>query len=186
MTTRQIRRAAERKQRKLARKQQTQEPTATPTQNLNAVPSRPDAVTRADINRVNSQHSTGPRTPEGKVRSSRNSFKHGLYSQQLVMPGENPAELDALRADLRAEHRPANTTEEILVNEMAEHYWRLRRMRRYEVHAMSDEVNLDKWFNLLPLILRLMTSAERGFHKSLAELRRLQKGRDEAAHLSEP
>ncbi|MBV9084875.1 MAG: hypothetical protein JOZ62_19525 [Acidobacteriaceae bacterium] len=42
---------------------------------------------------------------------------------------------------------------------------------------MSDEENLDKWFNLLPLILRLMTSAERGFHKSLTELRRLQKAR---------
>jgi hypothetical protein len=38
---------------------------------------------------------------------------------------ENPAELDALKADLHAEHQPTNTTEDILVNEMAEQYWRI-------------------------------------------------------------
>ena len=46
--------------------------------------------------------STGPRTAEGKAASSQNSFKHGLYSKQLVIQGEDPAELDALKADLIA------------------------------------------------------------------------------------
>ncbi len=119
--------------------------------------------------------STGPRTPEGKNTSRWNSFKHGLYAKQLVVPGEDPAELDALRHSLRAEHQPANTTEEILVNEIAEQYWRLRRMRRYEAHGMASE-NFAYWFEkgLLALVTRQMASAERGMHKAIATLRRLQ------------
>jgi hypothetical protein len=88
-------------------------------------------ITEAQLaaNRANAQKSTGPATPEGKARSSRNSFKHGLYSKQLVVGAEEAAELDALKAKLRAEHQPINETEEILVNELAEQFWRLRRSR---------------------------------------------------------
>ena len=76
----------------------------------------PTPRTRAEINLANAQKSTGPKTTEGKALASRNSFKHGLYSKQLVCAGEDPAELDTLRATLRSEHQPVNTTEEILVN----------------------------------------------------------------------
>ncbi len=140
--------------------------------------------------------STGPRTPVGKSTSRWNSFKHGLYAKQLVVPGEDPTELDSLRSSLRAEHQPANTTEEILVNEIAEQYWRLRRMRRYEAHGMASE-NFAYWFEkgLLALVARQMGSAERGMHKAMTTLRRLQLDRgfvpskevsDEAASFSEP
>ena len=122
--------------------------------------------------------STGPRTPEGKARSARNSFKHGLYSQQLVIEGEDPAQFDQLRATLRAEHQPLNSTEEILVDELAQHFWRMRRFRALEARAWSPE-NLDAWCEngLLALIQRSMSSAERAFHKSLATLTKLQKDR---------
>ena len=75
---------------------------------------------RAEVNRANAQHSTGPKSIIGKLRSSQNSFQHGLYSEQLVLPNEDPAEFDRLRATLRNEHQPANTTEEILVDELAQ------------------------------------------------------------------
>ena len=158
------RRAAERKAEKLARK---------------AAPNAEASVeTRAEINRANSQLSTGPRTPQGKTNSSRNSFKHGLYSKQLIIDGEDPAEFDALRADLRAEHGPASTTEEILVDELAQHFWRMRRFRALEARAWSLE-NLDTWLEngLLSLIQRSMASAERAFHKALAALKKIQKER---------
>src|SRR5450755_4857468 len=124
---------------------------------------------RAEINRANAQHSTGPKTPEGKAASSENSFKHGLYSSQLVMPGEDPAALDALKADLRSEHQPGNTTEELLVNEIAEHYWRIIRYRRMEAASLSlpDEVLLIAVTKYLPLYQRFMSASERGLHKSL-------------------
>ncbi|HEX3685523.1 MAG TPA: hypothetical protein VHU83_23520 [Bryobacteraceae bacterium] len=129
-------------------------------------------------NQANSQKSTGPASPEGKARSSRNSFKHGLYSKDLVLPNEDPAELDQLRASLRAEHQPINTTEDMLVNDLAENFWRLRRMREFETRAMLPE-NIFKWHEsgLLAVVQRTLASAERGFHKSLTALRRLQKDR---------
>jgi hypothetical protein len=130
--------------------------------------------TRAEINRSNAQNSTGPRSSEGKINSSRNSFKHGLYSKQLVTGAEEAAELDALKADLRDQHQPVNDTEEILVNEMAEQFWRIRRARRYE--AMLLDKN-DTILTHLTAIQRMMTSAERGFHKALTALRQLQKDR---------
>lgn len=171
MTARQLRRQAERQARKQARKAETP---MTPAAAAEAAP-----LTRAEVNRQNALHSTGPRTPEGKLASSRNAFQHGLYSKQLVLPGEDPAELDALRQDLRREHQPANTTEEILVNELAEHYWRLRRMRKMEARIMGTGTldELERGLRLLPIIQRTMASAERGFHKALTALRQLQKQR---------
>jgi hypothetical protein len=129
-------------------------------------------------NQANSQKSTGPASPEGKARSSRNSFKHGLYSKDLVLPNEDPAELDQLRASLRAEHQPINTTEDMLVNDIAENFWRLRRMREFETRAMLPE-NILNWHQtgLLAVVQRTLASAERGFHKTLTALRRLQKDR---------
>jgi hypothetical protein len=129
-------------------------------------------------NQANSQKSTGPTSADGKARSSRNSFKHGLYSKELVLPNEDPAELDQLRASLRAEHQPINTTEEMLVNDLAENFWRLRRMREFETRAMQPE-NIHVWHDsgLLAVVARTMASAERGFHKSLTALRRAQKDR---------
>src|SRR5579885_817272 len=159
MTARQARkarRAAEREARKLAERQQ------------------PISEAKLAANRANAEKSTGPKSEEGKSRSSRNSFKHGLYSKQLVLPGEDPAALDALKADLRAEHQPANETEEILVNELAEQYWRLRRARRLEAELLSsDDIVLSR----LAAVQRMMSSAERGFHKALSTLRQLQKDR---------
>ncbi len=167
MTPRQQRRREEQKARKKALKAQNEPVAASETAAMS---------NRAEANKQNAQHSTGPRTPEGKINSSKNSFKHGLHSKQLVLPGEDPAELDALRDDLRREHQPVSTTEEILVNELAEHYWRLRRMRKYEARAMVAD-NFETGYAILPIIQRTMASAERGFHKALTTLRQLQKDR---------
>ncbi|HSU30291.1 MAG TPA: hypothetical protein VLJ11_03565, partial [Bryobacteraceae bacterium] len=85
MTARQLRRQAEHQARKQARKAGNQPEPAAAAET--AAP-----LSRAEVNRQNALHSTGPRTPEGKRASSRNSFQHGLYSKQLVLPGEDPAE----------------------------------------------------------------------------------------------
>jgi hypothetical protein len=175
-TSRQLRRErleAERKSRKAeyhdakAQSQMQPEPETEPEIKI--------ARSRPEINRANAQQSTGPRSITGKKASSQNAFKHGLYSKDLVLPWEDSAELDALKADLVAEHQPANQTEHILVNEIAEHFWRIRRMRALEARAFTPE-NLDSWMEtgLLALIQRTMASAERGMHKALTQLRSLR------------
>jgi len=35
-------------------------------------------------NRQNSQQSTGPQSPGGKARSSRNALKHGLLAKEVM------------------------------------------------------------------------------------------------------
>ena len=51
-------------------------------------------------NRANSKRSTGPRTAEGKARSSRNGTSHGLSAADVVVfPGEEQAFAD-LRTNL--------------------------------------------------------------------------------------
>jgi hypothetical protein len=103
-----------------------------------------------------------------------NLSQYSLPSEKLALSHEDPGALDTLKAKLRAEHQPINETEEILVNEMAEQFWRLRRARAIEASLLdSDKVLIPH----LAAIQRMMSSAELGFHKALKVLRQLQKDR---------
>ena len=121
--------------------------------------------------------STGPRTSTGKATSSRNSLKHGLASGAVVVPGEDPAAFDALLNDLSADHAPANTTEELLVREMAQSYWLMQRATRLQ-NACFAGAEAD--CKQLALFLRYRTTYERAFHKVLNTLITLKKQRESA------
>ena len=144
--------------------------------------------TRAAVNRANAQKSTGPKTEQGKASSSQNAFKHGLYSKALLIPGEDRADFEALRADLAAEHRPLGVTEELLVDEIAQHYWRMKRYRALEAQMYKakgeneDAVALDVAnlvqcidLGLFTSIQRALNSAERSFYKALKTLQDMKK-----------
>ena len=56
---------------------------------------------KLEANRANAQHSTGPRTPEGKAKVSRNPVKHGLTSKDVILRSdEDREEFTELREDL--------------------------------------------------------------------------------------
>ncbi len=42
-------------------------------------------------NRANAQHSTGPRSPEGKAIVSQNAVKHGVLAQAAIPRGLEPS-----------------------------------------------------------------------------------------------
>ena len=69
-------------------------------------------MTKADrtaTNRANAQHSTGPRTPEGKARSSQNARKHTFTPENFaVVRLEEVHVIADLRADAVACYRPVN------------------------------------------------------------------------------
>jgi len=88
---------------------------------------------RLAANRANAQRSTGPRTLAGKVASSRNATRHGLLSRQPLLPGDDPAELDALSRRLLEQLAPDPGVEELLVDDIVGLVWRLRRLARVEV-----------------------------------------------------
>ena len=49
------------------------------------------SIKQIEANRSNALNGTGPRTAEGKARSSRNALTHGLTAQEIVIPGEDVA-----------------------------------------------------------------------------------------------
>jgi hypothetical protein len=43
-----------------------------------------------EANRRNAQHSTGPKTPEGKAAVRLNALKYGLRARDIIISGEDP------------------------------------------------------------------------------------------------
>ncbi len=55
---------------------------------------------QVDANRENAKSSTGPRTVEGKARSSKNAETHGLFAREVIIQlgdsREDPESLESL------------------------------------------------------------------------------------------
>ncbi len=89
-------------------------------------------------NRANAQHSTGPRTPEGKAASSQNAFKHGLSIQRhAVLRGEDPALYAQLLAELREIYEPRSRREDLAVEDIAQCRWALARFDEAEAVCLQ-------------------------------------------------
>jgi hypothetical protein len=102
------------------------------------------AAARLAANRANAQHSTGPRTPAGKARSSLNALKHGCFSRHLERAagalGEDRAEFDALLAGLTAEYAPEGPEETLLVDRMAALWWRMQRLAAQQQAYLAERL----------------------------------------------
>src|SRR5689334_24591317 len=94
-----------------------------------------------EANRRNSQKSTGPRTPAGKTASSQNALKSGLYSESLLIVGEESDDLDALAADYTATCNPQGPLESALVEQLVHADWLLRRIRALETQIWDNAIN---------------------------------------------
>ena len=145
-------------------------------------------------NRVNAQLSTGPRTPEGKALVSQNAHTHGLLSQEVLLPDEDGAALEALSTRLHTHFAPASVLEALVVDRVIVQTWRLRRAVAVETSLMtwllargllSQEAGLVDVLTCdygayLERIQRYETAIERSLYKAMAELERLQAARSEA------
>jgi hypothetical protein len=98
--------------------------------------SQPTAL-RAEINRANSQHSTGPKSVEGKRKSSVNALRHGLTGQIVVMPTEDLQAYQRHLESFTEEYRPQGATEAHLVQALADTSWRLNRVAALETNLLS-------------------------------------------------
>ena len=131
-----------------------------------------------DANRTNAQHSTGPRSPEGKAASSRNASKHNLTGGEAFLPGEDPAAYQAHLEAVREEYGPASPSGEFVVRQSADSMWRLQRLQRMEDELMASSPNpfMEEDATLLIRLERLQryrAMIERTYHRFAQEWRKI-------------
>jgi hypothetical protein len=81
----------------------------------------------------------GPKTEEGKARSSRNALKHGLRAVKHVFSDEDADQFQEYRIELMNELRPVGTVETALTDRIAQAIWRLRRIMSIEAEMLDHE-----------------------------------------------
>lgn len=90
------------------------------------------ATRQIRANQVDAMRSTGPRTAEGKARSSQNALRNGLLSSQVVLPDEDQEAFQALRERLWEALEPEGPVEELRADSALALIWRLARLGRVE------------------------------------------------------
>jgi hypothetical protein len=82
-----------------------------------------------EANRRNARKSTGPRTPEGKAKSSLNPLKHGMTAAKNgLLPDEDPIAYATLRMDIQAEYQDRDGSVRELVRRLSDLFWQARRI----------------------------------------------------------
>jgi hypothetical protein len=95
------------------------------------------APSRAEINRQNSQHSTGPRTAEGKARVSQNALKTGFYARSVFLAGEDRIAYDELGAMLLGFYNPQDERELDLTRDLQNAMWLRNRATALEINCLT-------------------------------------------------
>jgi hypothetical protein len=151
---------------------------------------------KIETNKINAQLSTGPINTE---LTKFNAVKHGLLSQELIIPNiEDKKEYEKIALMIRDEIKPMSIIEELLVERLTTSYWRLRRAIKVEKgqiiqnyiewehkdiyvgeyspkeyfqkeKAMKEYNNMPSE-TILDKILRYETTLERQFYRALKEI----------------
>src|SRR5438309_1875500 len=122
-------------------------------------------------NAANAQLSTGPKTAEGKFRSSQNALKHGLTSAQIVIAPGLEQEFDDLRETLLNQMNPTEGIEMFTFNMLLHAAWNIERCRQIEA-TLDDPFGPEA-----DRIARYAARAERSYYRAIKELRQLQSER---------
>ncbi len=195
MSTRQVRRAQERKARKQARKaanssilidtavEQAIEHIGTVTVRERSVeipipePSKPRTPSEAQLtaNRANSQLSCGPKTPEGKAKSSLNAITTALTGRTILLPSDDATLYEQHLRDFEKELRPMNRREIGLVQSLADIEWRRDRIPALQMAIFAKgRVEFANLFNEYPAAQRPMLIELHTFITYEKQLRNLQ------------
>ena len=91
-------------------------------------------------NRKNAKKSTGPKTKQGKLTTSKNAIQHGLDAEKFVVIGEKINDLVIFRDRLIDHLKPQGVQEEIIVSKMIDVAIRLRRIPIIEAGIFNHEM----------------------------------------------
>lgn len=126
----------------------------------------------------------GPKTRDGKQRSSGNSTTHGLRSNVLIMPDEKQSDFDEVQRGWREEFEPEGFAENTMVDALILNDWLRRRSirRMLEAEAAALEAcgtDPHEWSSehrqTTELMQRYNTTRERAFYRSWNAVQGLRK-----------
>jgi hypothetical protein len=160
----------------------------------------PASVSQIEANRRNA---AGPHhmTDAGKQAIRANAVRHGLAAKlHVVLPGEDQQFYKQILESLQNDYSPANTQEDMLVQQIAEHYWRLIRVRNMETASLegalksvaekfginpaeTDDlvrgsnlaITMSKSEGTFSKLHRYEAAIERSYYRAIHELQKLQK-----------
>ena len=130
-------------------------------------------------NRLNAKLSTGPKTSEGKKRSSQNAITHGLTAFMSTLPHESEEEFALMSETIIKELKPKGQIELELVTRIANILWRLRRFPIFETLLMAA-LSIEAFFksDFSGKISRYETTLQRQLSSLFSELRDMQSRRE--------
>jgi hypothetical protein len=136
---------------------------------------------------------SGPKTPEGKARVSRNAIKHGLLAKTVVLEGENRQLFRKLLTEFMDEFQPATAVERALVETLAVTRWRQLRLWGIEkaglTHQMANQdqsiedeatraaLAFQSQMRSLELLNRYEARYDRQFNRALVRLTNMRENR---------
>lgn len=102
----------------------------------------------ADLPKI--RRSGGPKTPEGKLASTRNAIKTGAYTLQTLLPGESEQEFRELEQLFIDDFAPSGIAEAALVHSLVVTIWKKLRLEKLEsrhIHDLLDQFPRFSEFN---------------------------------------
>ena len=153
-----------------------------------------------NANRENAKASTGPKTEEGKAKSSRNNTKFGLFATNNCVQPEEKEAYENFSTALWTTLAPADPVEEVTAAEFVRNAWRLRRcamaeetlgeiVARFQAsqnkargtdHPPADPMIYPTYLPAQTAIDRARTSAQNGMRRAKADLDKMQAARKKA------
>ncbi len=161
-----------------------------PDQAAEATPPPTQTISAAQLaaNRSNAKKSTGPRTPQGKLRSASNSLKHGLYSLTNFDGFIHNHDIAlSVVTNYLDQFEPVTPTEVGLVHQLIHQQLRFLQMEFLFNQAMSFRVEdiLKTPVTFLPHIMRELDRLPARIQRTIKAIRAEQKIRFDLLHENE-
>jgi hypothetical protein len=139
-------------------------------------------------NRLNAKRSTGPKTPQGKENSKRNSYKLGIFARQIFPATEQGIKewegYKDMVTRIYDQYRPEGIMEELLVDKVVTEAVRFARLLEYERQELGRTGAF--WDQPVDRVLRYQTAINRQLTKAIEQLGDLQAERTAQPDTSEP
>ena len=133
-------------------------------------------------NRRNSLKSTGPQTPEGKAASAKNSFQHGMYSQDILLFHEDFEGYEVFRTHLFTDQQPETAAEMILIEQVLQSYFMARRALTMMGDCENNAIHGAKpAVFTTPILMKLKIQNDRIAFRALQALQQIKAARIQAA-----